>query len=892
MIDIFIAYSSRDRLRVRPLAEALKGCGWKVWWDEETPTGARIDEAVRQRLESARAVVAVFSLNTHYSDWFYGETETARERNVLFPVLLDEMELPTQIRRYKAARFADWSERPASPEFQTLAYHIARVLGSPFGGSAKTDSFKVDGFASEFEGFHPSETGDVDGETSWVPEKGEGFVDPTVVFPVTSAPSSYRFDEAETKTWAKEILSRRVIAFRSPNDEITAAAVDSLLAAEELGGYDPRLLAFGVANQQRKDLFLENVIRHDLGKPNRATIVVVDSHGALPFIESTLLGPHQAKAIEMEMKWRDLLMVIQVPSRYLRDLQRRFRNFRFPCVEVDFLGAMLKQHFPEAEARVLLERLAALRQKGSWGPPDDDLAFYEVVQSVLSGERESLRENLDRLELERVEGNQERPAISVFQSGPSYYRGILFSGAFFPSLDVNEFKKLCLAMVGETKIFVADSTRDAAGSVRTTNRESTLEKEWPRVADDIFEECGLVVRASAGIRAVAFERPEVRAALAAHIEARANYFTDAASKLWATGLLFEPEASPELVDGITDLFVAALRHDKILTRPGWLSEMLIGQLSDESSRGLLDFAADRLVLSRTSRLLRALLADSEHSRVVESWLAEMLHRGRHLQALELAMHLRYTEGFDYLFWLRRFSDESSGEIRLAGYSALYQYARQSGAQIWDFFSRLEAWLPDPARSASGRLSPSSHFALRLVVEYSFDTAAALTLQDIGGWPPRYPLFRDLALDSDSAERRLSSLISWLFHPAVASLFSGDGIAAAWAARAQLISLWSFILLGLDPKFEHADARDVYRRILRLCRDQTTPVERNLLLEAWLAEADRYRSESERVEGEGYRYFSKRIHLVENIAKDLRMLATDADATKLSGTEQKKWNTAQ
>src|SRR5271165_2795515 len=104
MVDIFISYPRNDRLRVWPLVVALKTCGWSVWWDQDIRTSALVDVTIDEHLKSARAVVAVWSCNSSESDWVFGETEDARKRHVLFPVLLDDVELPTRLKRFKAAQ--------------------------------------------------------------------------------------------------------------------------------------------------------------------------------------------------------------------------------------------------------------------------------------------------------------------------------------------------------------------------------------------------------------------------------------------------------------------------------------------------------------------------------------------------------------------------------------------------------------------------------------------------------------------------------------------------------------------------------------------------------------------------------------------------------------------
>ncbi|HSR67830.1 MAG TPA: toll/interleukin-1 receptor domain-containing protein [Acidobacteriota bacterium] len=856
LTDVFISYSRQDILRVKPLVEALTGCGWNVWWDKKIPVGARGREVVKRQLSQARTVLAVISRNSIDSDWIDGELKAAMKKGTpIFPVLLDDVEPPIPLSGIQHVRFVGWSERRKSPRFGELVSGMALVLGPPANRQAE-GAFPV----HEFEDLGvPDEDDSKKIET-------EPFQDPTVPFPKSSGIADHEFDMDEVRTWADELLSHRLIAVRSPDDEITSAAVDSLVGLEEFSRYDIRLLAFGIENQKRSDLTLNNLAGRDFGNPNQATIVVVDSHGGLPFIESTLGSPHQARRTSEEMSGRDLLMVVQIGSRYQRELKPRFGNFRFPCCEVRFLEPLLLRYFSKEKAQVLHERLLRQRERNLWGPVDDDLEFYESLQALLSPRKERFEQALERRESDGVAEPETLVALETFRSNRDYCRGIILCAAFFRGLDVNEFKTLCLSIVGDRVVHVPDVSRGEGGRVLSSARRSTLREEWSNVADDLFEECDLVVRDSQGQHTVAFGEPNERKTVAQYIESRANYFSETASKLWATGIFFEEESSTELVDGMTVLFLAMLRHDRSLKRSEWLSDLLVARLSGGPPKDVEDWfkklTVNHLVLGRTSRLLRALLVDADYARLVNRWLDDLLFRGGHLQALELTAHLHYVEGFDYLFWLKRFCDEGSKDVRAASYVALYRHAQQSGAQIWEFLSSLEDWLPDPSRSASRNLSTSNLFALNLIIHYSFDSANQLKSADIGCWPPRYPLFRDFALDAEAASQRLSSLMFWIFHPGVASLPSLE----TWQARGQLISAWAYILLGLEPEFTHAEAEKNYKRLIQLCLKHTNVDGRRKLHDVWVVEKQDYQN---RPPGKGYKYFQERTKLLDRIIVDVR-----------------------
>ena len=901
--DIFISYTSKDRPRVWPLAEALRECGWGVWWDRDMRAGARLNRSVDEHLTNARAVVAVLSCHSIASDWFFGEIETARKRGKqLFPVLLDDIEVPIWLANFQATKFVGWNEGSSAPLFQKFAEDIADVLGSPEKPAEKAQDAAPRPFEKDFK-FKADEPGKTDSsgsartdgtETrSAKSDSGDGFKDPTVEFPRTTEARPYRFSSDSLQDWSQRLQSERLIGVRSPNDKITSAAVESLLELDDWKDYDVRLLAFDAKNQERTDLSLDNLIQHRAGRPNRATIIVIDPDGALPFIESTFCGPHKAKAISEELRLRDLLFIVEIGSRYQRDLATRFKRFLFGCWDVDdWLEAMLTLLFSN-EAEGLVKRLMEQRAKGYWGAPHDDLKFHETLQAALVGGKEAFKQALERNESRSLESVRQQPALDAFRSGAQYCRGILLCATFFPGLDITEFKKLCLAVVGDAKVFVPDSIKDTDGRVRTTSRESTLKDEWAYVADGVFQECGLTVGKWQGKRSVTFAHPEEHAALATFINSQAYFFTDTARKLWRAGFFFDPDSSTELVDGMIALFVEAIDHDSAQKQPQWLSNLLARQLGDAPAENLSDLLQkiilEDFVFNRVSRLLRALLGLQERASLVKLWFNALLALGGHEQALSLATFLRYTDGFDYLYWLKRFCDEGSEGVRRKSYSALYQQAKQSSTQIWDFLSELESWLPGRNRTPTQGLSKSNEDGLRVIIEYSFDAWNELKPQDAGKWPSRYPLFRDMALDWDSATKRLGALVSWLFHPTLKALF--DEEAAAWHARGQLVLLWSNALLGMDDDLIHAQARVTYHQILTLCWQNTDQAGRVQLCEAWRKQKESFHTMRDKLDREGYANFTKWIRLTETLENDFRALAASQHEPS-NHAKAATWNTAQ
>ena len=108
MADVFISYASEDRDRAAKLASALGERGWSVWWDRKIVAGQAFDHAIERELETARSVVALWSIHSVASEWVKNEASVASERGVLVPALIDRVKLPLEFRRKQTADLISW----------------------------------------------------------------------------------------------------------------------------------------------------------------------------------------------------------------------------------------------------------------------------------------------------------------------------------------------------------------------------------------------------------------------------------------------------------------------------------------------------------------------------------------------------------------------------------------------------------------------------------------------------------------------------------------------------------------------------------------------------------------------------------------------------------------
>src|SRR5688500_5998183 len=112
--DVFLSHNSKDKPRVRRLAEGLKKAGLRVWFDEwNIQSGDIIALKVDEGLEQSRVLLLCISANALASGWVSLERSTAIHRDPcnasrrFIPLLLTDCELPDTLRRYKYADFRE-----------------------------------------------------------------------------------------------------------------------------------------------------------------------------------------------------------------------------------------------------------------------------------------------------------------------------------------------------------------------------------------------------------------------------------------------------------------------------------------------------------------------------------------------------------------------------------------------------------------------------------------------------------------------------------------------------------------------------------------------------------------------------------------------------------------
>jgi hypothetical protein len=243
MADIFISYKKEDAGRVIRMVEALRAEGFDVWWDHGIQAGSEWDRSIHKELYAAKVVIAIWSKASVAAPWVKEEATVGKNRGVLLPAKIDEVDPPLGFMMIQAADLVGWRGDRTD---QRWAFFLAAVQGILRGGSA---------LAAEAPVRHASRRRNplllpiaglalvvllaAAGFAGWrlTSERGAAAVDPAppaVALPPAAAPPTPRITESEQRLWDKAVAEKSRQAFQSyllayPNGVYAQRARDTLL---------------------------------------------------------------------------------------------------------------------------------------------------------------------------------------------------------------------------------------------------------------------------------------------------------------------------------------------------------------------------------------------------------------------------------------------------------------------------------------------------------------------------------------------------------------------------------------------------------------------------------------------------------------------------------------
>jgi len=135
--DIFVSYARHDRPNAERLVKALRQRGWSVWWDTQLRAGDIFDEVIQAALGNAKCCLVLWSKNSVKSRWVRAEANEASRKDVLVPVLLEDVDIPLMFSMMQTANLVGWSGTLPSAQFDELAEAVAAVLSHTVNTEAK-----------------------------------------------------------------------------------------------------------------------------------------------------------------------------------------------------------------------------------------------------------------------------------------------------------------------------------------------------------------------------------------------------------------------------------------------------------------------------------------------------------------------------------------------------------------------------------------------------------------------------------------------------------------------------------------------------------------------------------------------------------------------------------
>ena len=127
--SVFLSYARGDQKRALTVIAALERAGVQVWWDGLLEGGETFLPTTEAALESADAVVVLWSRTSVDSHWVRDEATRGRERGCLVPLSLDGSHAPLGFRQFQLINVSKWRGRSDGPEIVAAVRAITALAG-------------------------------------------------------------------------------------------------------------------------------------------------------------------------------------------------------------------------------------------------------------------------------------------------------------------------------------------------------------------------------------------------------------------------------------------------------------------------------------------------------------------------------------------------------------------------------------------------------------------------------------------------------------------------------------------------------------------------------------------------------------------------------------------
>ena len=129
MSDVFVSYARSSEPVAKQVCDALRESGYSVWRDDELPAHRAYAEVIEERLNSAKAVVVIWSAKAAKSQWVRAEADAARLAGTLVQLTADRTMPPIPFNQIQCADLSGWNGEGEHPGWRKLSGSVAALAG-------------------------------------------------------------------------------------------------------------------------------------------------------------------------------------------------------------------------------------------------------------------------------------------------------------------------------------------------------------------------------------------------------------------------------------------------------------------------------------------------------------------------------------------------------------------------------------------------------------------------------------------------------------------------------------------------------------------------------------------------------------------------------------------
>jgi len=128
-LHVFLSYARSSEAQAQAVERTLTDEGYAVWRDSELPAHLSYAEVIEERLNSAKAVLVLWSAEAAKSQWVRAEADAARERGTLVQSSVDGTVPPIPFNQIQCADLKGWAGEGDHAGWRKLHASIVALAG-------------------------------------------------------------------------------------------------------------------------------------------------------------------------------------------------------------------------------------------------------------------------------------------------------------------------------------------------------------------------------------------------------------------------------------------------------------------------------------------------------------------------------------------------------------------------------------------------------------------------------------------------------------------------------------------------------------------------------------------------------------------------------------------